>query len=222
MIELVDATVGSGDFALSGLNFRVAAGEYAVVMGKTGVGKTTVIESICGLRRLKKGRVIIQEQDVTAWNAADRNVGYVPQDLALFPTMSVSAHLEFAMRLRRFKRSVIHSQVQRFSKILQIEKLLDRNVSGLSGGEAQRVALGRALTAGPSVLLLDEPLSALDADTRQVAQSMLRDINRQTGVTVLHVTHNESEALALADRHIYIDSQDGKANLSIRADLQTS
>lgn len=222
VIELVDATVGSGDFALSGLNFRVAAGEYAVVMGKTGVGKTTIIETICGLRRLKKGRVIIQDQDVTTWNAADRNVGYVPQDLALFPTMSVSAHLEFAMRLRRFKHSVIHSQVQRFSKILQIEKLLDRNVSGLSGGEAQRVALGRALTAGPSVLLLDEPLSALDADTRQVAQSMLRDINRQTGVTVLHVTHNESEALALADRHIYIDAQDGKANLSIRADLQTS
>ena len=211
MIELVDATVGSGGFVLSQLSFRVEAGEYAVVMGRTGIGKTTILESICGLRPLMNGKVLISGQDVTKWSAPDRNVGYVPQDLALFPTMTVRSHLEFAMRLRSYTQVAMSDQVNRIAEVLRIEKLLDRKVTALSGGEAQRVALGRAISFGPSILLLDEPLSALDTSTRSAAHEMLSSINRETGVTVLHVTHNESEADALADRKITIASDHGKA-----------
>lgn len=213
MIELIDASVGSGGFSLRGLSFRVENGQYAVVMGKTGIGKTTILETICGLRKIRAGKVLIGGVDVTRWTAADRNVGYVPQDLALFPTMSVRQHLEFAMRLRKQGRQAINQRIEEIADILDITQLLGRNVKELSGGESQRVALGRALTFGPSVLLLDEPLSALDAGTRKTAQIMLRDINLKTGVTVLHVTHNEDEAEALADCWIRIESQQGVAVL---------
>lgn len=213
MIELCDTTVGAGGFLLKGLSFRVEKAEYAVVMGKTGIGKTTILETICGLRKLRQGRVLIQGVDVTRWAAPDRNVGYVPQDLALFPTMSVREHLQFGMRLRRWDLRTIGQRVDEISQILGVGHLLARNVRGLSGGESQRVALGRALAFGPSVLLLDEPLSALDETTRLTAQGLLRDINRQTGVTVLHVTHNESEAEALADRWIRIESEAGVARV---------
>jgi ABC-type sugar transport system ATPase subunit len=214
MIELSNATVGAGGFSLTGLSLRVDKGEYAVVMGKTGIGKTTILESICGLRKLRSGKVLIQGVDVTRWSVPDRNVGYVPQDLALFPTLTVREHLEFGMRLRRYDPRFIAQRVSGISEILGISHLLQRGIKGLSGGESQRVALGRALAFGPSVLLLDEPLSALDEKTRLVAQSLLRDINRKTGVTVLHVTHNESEAEALADRCLRIESDGGAANVS--------
>ena len=214
MIELRKATVGAGGFSLKDLSLRVAKGEYAVVMGRTGIGKTTILESICGLRKLREGQVLIQGVDVTRWATPDRNVGYVPQDLALFPTLTVREHLEFGMRLRRYDRKYIEYRVSGISEILGIRQLLQRHVKGLSGGESQRVALGRAIAFGPSVLLLDEPLSALDEKTRLTAQSLLRDINQQTGVSVLHVTHNESEAEALADRKIRIESQAGLAVVS--------
>ncbi len=213
MIELKCTTVGAGSFALTDLSFRVEKAEYAVVMGKTGIGKTTILETICGLRRLRAGQVWIQGVDVTRWATPDRNVGYVPQDLALFPTMTVREHLQFGMRLRRRDYRHMLQRVNEFSEILGIGHLLERNVRGLSGGEAQRVALGRALAFGPSVLLLDEPLSALDETTRLTAQTLLQEINRKTGVTVLHVTHNESEAEALADRCIRIESDAGVARV---------
>lgn len=216
MIELTDVTVAAGTYSLRGIRFRVEPGEYAVLMGKTGIGKTTILESICGLRKVQDGQIKIQGVDVTHWPAADRNLGYVPQDLALFPTMNVSQHLEFAMRLRKIDAKQIAGRVGEIAGILQIESLLKRTVVGLSGGEAQRVALGRALTFGPSVLLLDEPLSALDAETRSSAQAMLRDINRKTGVTVLHVTHSEEEAELLADRWFCIDAEDGRARVKMR------
>ncbi|QDV69380.1 Sulfate/thiosulfate import ATP-binding protein CysA [Rosistilla carotiformis] len=215
MIEIEDATIAAGSFSLRAINLRVETGEYAVVMGKTGIGKTTILESICGLRKLRSGTIKIAGVDVTRWSAADRNVGYVPQDLALFPTMTVRQHLQFAMRLRKTDATKMKQRVDEIADILQISPLLGRNVRGLSGGEAQRVALGRALTFGPSVLLLDEPLSALDAATRQAAQTMLREINRQTGVTVLHVTHDPSEAQSMADRRFCIASEDGVASVQV-------
>lgn len=204
MIELIDAAVGGGSFVLRGLNFRVEDGEYAVIMGKTGVGKTTILETICGLRKIRGGSVWIHGVDVTRWSPADRKVGYVPQDLALFPTMTVRQHLEFGMRLRGSTAAHMAARVAEITEILGIGPLLERNVKRLSGGESQRVALGRAIAFRPSLLLLDEPLSALDETTRITAQGLLRDINRQTGVTVLHVTHNQAEADALADRRIEI------------------
>jgi ABC-type sugar transport system ATPase subunit len=199
MIELSGVTIRMGHFLLRDLSFRVETGQYAVVMGKTGIGKTTILEAICGLRPLHSGRVLINQIDVSRWSPADRNVGYSPQDLALFPTLTVRGHLEFAMKVRRRPAKEIADRIEELATLLEIKPLLDRKIRGLSGGEAQRVALGRALSFKPSVLLLDEPLSALDAETRATTQNLLRNLNRVTGVTVLHVTHNQEEADALSD-----------------------
>ena len=199
MIELSDVTIRVGDFRLKDLSFRVETGQYAVVMGKTGIGKTTILEAICGLRPIQQGKILINQIDVSRWPPPDRNVGYTPQDLALFPTLTVREHIEFAMKVRRRPKSEIATRVAELSDLLEITALLNRRIKGLSGGESQRVALGRALSFGPSVLLLDEPLSALDSQTRQSTQQLLRNLNKVTGVTVLHVTHNQEEADALAD-----------------------
>jgi ABC-type sugar transport system ATPase subunit len=168
-------------------------------MGKTGSGKTTILEAICGLRRVQSGRIMIDGQDVTRWAPADRNIGYVPQDLALFPSLTVKEHLEFGMRLRRMSSEHIANKTQELANWLEISHLMARKPKGLSGGESQRVALGRAIAFGPALLLLDEPLSALDAATRVTVQGLLREVNKRTGISVLHVTHNQEEADSLAD-----------------------
>lgn len=199
MIELRDVTVRSGDYCLEGISFQVQAGAYAVLMGRTGIGKTTLLEAICGLRRLVRGCVLLGGVDVSTWAPGDRRIGYMPQDLALFPTMTVQQHLEFALRLQRATSAVVAARVAELAGLLEIEHLLQRGVRGLSGGESQRVALGRALAARPALLLLDEPISALDADTRRTARQMLKNLNRQTGVTVLHVTHDQEDAELLGD-----------------------
>jgi ABC-type sugar transport system ATPase subunit len=204
MIELEDLSIRSGPFTLTGVNLSIPAGSYAVLMGGTGQGKTTILEAICGLRTVTSGRVILGGVDVTRYKPADRGVGYLPQDLGLFPTMTVRGHLEFALRVRKTPRSVINERVAELSKLLGIEPLLARHVGKLSGGEAQRVALGRALAFRPQVLLFDEPLNALDEATRDRLCDLLRRIQQQTGVTTLHVTHSRAEARALADKLIIL------------------
>ena len=215
MIELQDVGIDVGDYELEEISFQIGAGAYAVLMGKTGIGKTTILESICGLRSVRNGRIVIHGVDVTGWLPGDRNVGYVPQDLALFPTHTVREHLEFAMKLRKQSAGAIADRVVELGEVLEIGHLLSRKIHGLSGGESQRVALGRALSFGPSVLLLDEPLSALDSETRHSTQELLRNVNRLTGVTVLHVTHNMEEAEVLADvrLELVIDPQSQKPAL---------
>jgi len=200
MIAVENLALRAGAFALDGVSFRVETGQYAVLMGKTGCGKTTLLEAVAGLKPVRAGRVLLMGRDVTTLRAAERGVGYLPQDLALFPTMSVRDHLDFALAVRRWDRNAIAARVTELAALLGIGPLLDRRPEGLSGGEAQRVALGRALSFRPRVLLLDEPLSALDDETRQEMYALLRSVQRQTGVTALHVTHNLSEAKALADR----------------------
>lgn len=205
MIELCDVAIVSGQFSLRQISLSVKAGEYAVLMGQTGQGKTTILEAICGLRKVTGGRIIINDVDVTGRTPGDRGIGYVPQDLALFPTMSVREHLEFALKLRRQKAVQINSLTAELSRTLGIEHLLNRSVKGLSGGESQRVALGRALSFQPSVLLLDEPFSALDEATRSDMHALLRTVTKKTGVTTLHVTHSSDEADALANRRFVLN-----------------
>ena len=200
MIAVENLALRAGAFALDGVTFRVETGQYAVLMGKTGSGKTTLLEAVAGLKPVRAGRVLLMGHDVTGLKAAERGVGYLPQDLALFPTMTVREHLAFALVIRNWDAAAVDRRVAELADLLGLERLLERGTQGLSGGEAQRVALGRALSFRPRVLLLDEPLSALDDETRQEMYALLRSVQRQTGVTALHVTHNLGEAKALADR----------------------
>ena len=199
MISVEKLTVRLGAFALKDVSFTVPTGRYAVLMGKTGSGKSTLLETVCGLKPVAAGHVYLMGGDVTRLRPADRGVGYVPQDLALFPTMTVREHLAFALAIRGWEQPVIDERVRELSDLLGIGYLLERWPQGLSGGESQRVALGRALSFRPRVLLLDEPLSALDEETREDMYALLRAVHRETGVTVLHVTHSPSEANKLAD-----------------------
>jgi ABC-type sugar transport system ATPase subunit len=205
MIELRELTIRSGTFALSNVSVEIEAGVYAVLMGGTGQGKTTILEAICGLRPITGGKIIVDGADVTRWKPADRSIGYVPQDLALFPTMTVREHLEFALRLRRASRQVLQERTTELADVLGIGPLLDRRIRGLSGGEAQRVALGRALSFRPRVLLLDEPLNALDERTRDRLCELLRTIQKTDGLTTLHVTHSRAEAKILAEKLFVVD-----------------
>lgn len=207
MIALHNLTIRSGPFVLSGVELTVPQGGYAILMGSTGQGKTTILEAICGLRTVERGRVVVCGVDVTRWKPADRGIGYVPQDLALFPTMTVREHLEFALRIRRARQPLIQDRVAELAHVLGIEGLLERHIHHLSGGEAQRVALGRALAFDPSVLLLDEPLNALDETTRDRLCELLRSVQRQRGLTTLHITHSRTEARALADLLFVIESR---------------
>jgi molybdate/tungstate transport system ATP-binding protein len=200
MIAVDHLTVRVGAFALENVGFDVPTGQYAVLMGRTGAGKTTLLEALCGLKAVAGGTIRLNGRDVTRLKPAERGIGYVPQDRALFQTMTVREHLAFALTIQKAGRQVIQHNVAELSRLLGIEHLLDRRPPGLSGGEAQRVALGRALSARPGVLCLDEPLSALDDETRQEMYELLENVRRSTSVTILHVTHNLDEAEQLADK----------------------
>jgi len=210
-IEAEGLGIRAGSFVLSGLDLEIPGGEYAVLMGRTGSGKTTILEALCGLRRVMAGRIWLAGRDVTSLRPADRGIGYVPQDRALFKTMTVREHLAFSLTVRKWSSGLIAQRVAELAAWLGLEKLLERRPEGLSGGEAQRVALGRALASRPVLLLLDEPLSALDDDTRQEIYAVLRSVRAQTGVTVLHVTHSRAEVQALATRLLLL--QDGKVRV---------
>ena len=208
MIQLIDVSIRSGKFSLHDVSLHVKSGEYGILMGPTGSGKTTLLEAIAGLKPITSGRIILEGCDVTHARPAQRGIGYVPQDGALFPTMSVHDHLAFALKIRREKAKTIEKRVTELAELLGIKPLLRRSPVGLSGGERQRVALGRALSFRPETLLLDEPLSAVDEDTREEMYELLRRVQTETRVTALHVTHNTAEAQLLA--HSLFLMRDGK------------
>ncbi len=204
MIETRNLVVRNGEFTVQDANLRIAGGKYGVLMGKTGSGKTTLLEAICGLKRVVSGSIIVGEREVATLKPGARGIGLVPQDGALFPMLTVKEHLEFALRVRGWSAADQQRRVDELSALLQIESLLKRKPHQLSGGERQRVALGRALSFRPATLCLDEPLSALDDDTRHEMVELLKRVQRETGVTALHVTHNRSEAETLADVKLHI------------------
>jgi len=208
VIRVEQLAVRVGRFHLEGVTFEVPSGGYGVLMGKTGSGKTTVLEAIAGLKPIQSGRIVLGDVDVTRLKPAERNIGFVPQDGALFSTMSVRDHLGFALAIRHVGRTAIAARVAELAELLEIGHLLDRDPEGLSGGEQQRVALGRALAFRPGTLCLDEPLSALDDDTRRQMMDLLKRVQQDTGVTTLHITHNRHEAGILAD--VLLELVDGR------------
>ncbi len=199
MIALDQLTVKNGGFTIADVSLTIPTGSYGVLMGKTGCGKSTILEAVCGLKPVSAGRVCIMGEDVTERKPAERGIGYVPQDGALFSTMTVRDHLAFALRIRGYGRGAVQTRIGELAGLLGLEKLLDRKPHGLSGGESQRVALGRALSFEPRILCLDEPLSALDHDTRLEMCALLETLKTRFSVTVLHVTHDRNEATRLAD-----------------------
>lgn len=199
MIRTQDLTLRAGGFTLEGVAIEVPRGAYGVLMGPTGCGKTTLLEAICGLRNCDRGRIHLEGRDVTHLAPSERGIGYVPQEAAVFRRMTVRQNLAFALRMRGDAATQCDARAQALAAQLGVESLLDRRATHLSGGEAQRVALGRALAAQPGVLLLDEPLSAVDEPVRDRLAELLRQTHRRTGATVLHVTHSHWEADHLAD-----------------------
>jgi ABC-type sugar transport system ATPase subunit len=199
VIVLDKVTIHAGQFRLEDASLEVPSGDYVMLMGRTGCGKTTILEAIAGLKPIVAGSIRLGDRDVTALKPAERNIGYVPQDGALFSTMSVRDHLSFALRIRKATASEINQRVDELSELLEIRDLLARFPKNLSGGEKQRVAIGRALAFRPSTLLLDEPLSALDDETREQMYALLKHVQSATGVSTLHVTHHMQDVQRLGD-----------------------
>ena len=177
----------------------IPTGKYGILLGKTGSGKTTIMESICGLRTIKSGKIYINDQNVTQKRPAERGIGFVPQDGALFVTKTVYENISFSLKLRKWSKSEIETRVSEMAELLQIKHLLQRGVYHLSGGEKQRVSIARALAFFPSILCLDEPLSALDSETHRDICQLLKNMQIATNSTVIHITHNPLEANFLSD-----------------------
>lgn len=206
MIRCKDLHIKQGDFTLDGINFRIEKGDYVVMMGKTGCGKTTVLESICGLRNIDSGEIWLNGKEISQLTPAQREIGYLPQDSALFKTMTVAQNIGFALKLRKWDKIKIDERVNELAKSLEISKLLKRKAHDLSGGERQRVALARALSFYPNVLCLDEPLSALDENTVHEMYELLTALKKNNKITVLHISHSKTDAIKLADKVLMFEN----------------
>jgi len=204
MIHVEQLNFAVGKFALRGVSLHVDPAEYFVLLGPSGSGKTLLIECLCGLNRIDSGRIWIGQpdvtRDVTLVEPRNRGVGYLPQDYALFPHRTVRGNIAFGLAKRRVPRAEICRQVDQLMQQLGVAHLADRLPRRLSGGEQQRVALARALAVRPRVLLLDEPVSALDEQTRDGLCRQLKQLQTSTRTTTVHVCHNFAEMLAVADR----------------------
>ena len=188
------------DFSLKNVSFSVKKGEYFVILGPTAAGKTLILETIAGFYVPRQGSILLNGENITHTPPEKRNIGFVYQDYSLFPHMSVEENIAFGLKMRRVPKRELENEVHSIMDSMYISHLKDRFPSTLSGGEQQRVALARALVINPDVLLLDEPLSALDPRTRESLREELKRVHMMRGVTIIHVTHDQGEALALADR----------------------
>jgi len=203
--------------AIRDIHLTVPTGQFLALLGPSGSGKTTLLRIIAGLDRPDRGTVFINGEDATAQSARGRNVGFVFQHYALFRHMSVFENIAFGMRVRprreRPDEQRITARVNELLRLVQLDFLADRLPSQLSGGQRQRVALARALAVEPAVLLLDEPFGALDAKVRQELRGWLRRLHDEVGLTSVFVTHDQEEALELADRVVVMErgaiEQDG-------------
>jgi ABC-type sugar transport system ATPase subunit len=197
MLELKDITYSVGNFSLPPVNLTVEEGSYTMLLGPSGSGKSVLLELIAGLRRPKSGAIFLDGVPIDSLPPSGRSVGLLFQDYALFPHLTVFQNVGYALRLRHVPKATIRHEVERLAREFEIDLLLHRLPDTLSGGERQRVALARTLIVRPRLLLLDEPLSALDASLRSASRAFLKQIN-QSGQTVIHVTHDEQEREALA------------------------
>jgi putative spermidine/putrescine transport system ATP-binding protein len=185
---------------LENLALDVGKGEFVSLLGPSGCGKTTLLRLVAGLLRADAGRIVVDGRDITGLPAHRRGVGVVFQNYALFPHLTVAENVAFGPKMQRASRAEVTAAVQRFLGMVRLPDYADRSVSALSGGQQQRVAVARALATKPSLLLLDEPFSALDRKLREEMEIELRHLLRELGITAIFVTHDQDEALVMSDR----------------------
>ena len=200
-VSLSDFTKSfDGTPVIEDLNLTVRSGEMMALLGPSGCGKSTTLFAVCGIHRINKGKILFADRDVSMLPSQKRNVGVVFQNYALYPHMSVFDNIAFPLSVRRMNKADIKREVEAIAGLAHIDNLLERKPGQLSGGQQQRVALARALAPEPKVLLLDEPLSALDLKLRQAVRMELKQIQRETGIAFVFVTHDQEEALTMSDR----------------------
>ncbi|MFM7527555.1 MAG: ABC transporter ATP-binding protein [Nodosilinea sp.] len=205
-LELVNIDKSYGAVTvLQAINLRVEAGEFIAIMGPSGCGKTTLLRVIAGLEGVSGGQVLLQGQDITALPVNRRNTPLVWQSFALFPHLKVRQNIAFGLTLAGFARPEIDRRVGEMAVMLNLEPLLDRRISQLSGGQKQRVAIARSLVTKPNILLLDEPMSALDPHLRVRMQGELKRLQQTLGISFFYVTHNQNEAFSMADRVVVMN-----------------
>ncbi len=198
MLQLLDVTLTLGNFKLSPVTINVDQHEYLIVIGRTGSGKTTLLKTIAGAYRPASGKILIDDVDITREPPEKRNIAYMSQILSLFDHMRVYGNIEFGLRAKGMSKPDRQQQVNQIAKELGIEHLLNRIPSTLSGGEQQRISLARALVTTPKVLLLDEPLSMIDPESKEFIVRLLKAIPEKYNIPVIHVTHEWNEAYLLA------------------------
>jgi putative spermidine/putrescine transport system ATP-binding protein len=195
-VELAYGTV----LVLDRISLRVAPGEFVALLGSSGCGKTTLLRAISGFAAVRAGHILVGARDITHLPPEQRGMAMVFQSYALWPHMTTAQNLGYGLRLRGVSRAERMQRVGEIMALLGLEGLGERPVTQLSGGQRQRVALGRALAVNPGILLLDEPLSNLDARIRQSVRHEIKSIQQQIGITAIHVTHDREEAMVMADR----------------------
>ena len=199
-ITLSGLTIGFGDTnVIEGLDLQVEQGRFFTLLGPSGCGKTTLLRAIAGFNRLRAGSIHFDRQDMTRVPTHRRDIGMVFQDYALFPDKTVFDNVAFGLRARRVREPEIRTRVMRYLDRVELATLADRHPALMSGGQRQRVALARALIIQPQVLLMDEPLSNLDAKLRLQMRDVILDLQREAGITTVFVTHDQEEALAMSD-----------------------
>ncbi len=199
MISVKDLCFRVGAFRLQSVSLDVERGGYCILLGPTGCGKTLLVETICGLNIPESGTIHLDGRDVTTTDPARRGIGYVPQDYALMPFKTVAQNVAFGLQARRFGRAQIAERAGAILEMLDIGHLANRIPAHLSGGERQRAALGRALAIEPDVMVLDEPLSALDEGTCRDLIGRLKELHSRLKTTFIHICHRVEEAMALGD-----------------------
>ena len=201
MIELRNIEVRYGDFAaIRDLNLRIEQGEFFTLLGPSGCGKTTTLRTLAGFIPPFRGEIRFNGADVTHLRPEERNFGIVFQNYALFPHMSVFENIAFGRRVRREKKAAVRRNVEKYADMVGVSDHLNKRVTALSGGQQQRVAIARSLVMEPEILLMDEPLSNLDARLRVSMRGEIRNLQRELGITTVYVTHDQEEALILSDR----------------------
>ena len=200
-IRIKDAVKKYGsNTVIQDLNLNIRGGEFFTLLGPSGCGKTTLLRMIAGFNSIEGGDFYFNSTRINDLDPAKRNIGMVFQNYAIFPHLTVRKNVEFGLKNRGFPKDKIHDQADKFLKLMQIDQLADRMPDRLSGGQQQRVALARALCIEPDVLLMDEPLSNLDAKLRVEMRSAIKEIQNNIGITTVYVTHDQEEAMAVSDR----------------------